>query len=80
MGWLSLILVFLVAAACGYSFGRWTAVGAIALLLLLALGVTIAVMGEGAILAAAYGGGPILIICILGHAFGARFRRSDDAA
>jgi hypothetical protein len=80
MAWFFLIFVFLLAAACGYSFSRWRAAGAIALLLFLALGLAIAVMGEGAILVAAYGGGPILIICAFGHALGAKLRRGDDAA
>jgi len=80
MAWFFLIFVFLVSAACGYLFSRWLAAGVIALLLLLGLGVAVAVMGEGAILVAAYGGGPLLIICIFGHALGAKFRRGEDAA
>jgi hypothetical protein len=69
-----LLIVFLVGAACGHSFGGGRGALALVALLAVGLGVAVAAIGSGALLAAAYGGGPVLIVGGLGIALGVRFR------
>jgi hypothetical protein len=75
-----LIAVFVVAAACGYYLSGWRGMAMVALVLLLCLVAAVAAIGEGAILVAAYGGGPVLLVAALAYALGAKFRPDDDAA
>lgn len=69
-----LFVVFLVGAACGYSFGGGRGALALGALLLVGLGLGVAAIGSGAILVAAYGGGPVLVVGGLGIALGVKFR------
>ena len=71
-----LFAVFLVGVACGYYFGGGRGVLALGALLLVGLGAAVAVIGSGAILVAAYGGGPVLVVGGLGIALGVKFRDS----
>jgi len=75
----ALFIIFLVAAACGYSFRFWYALAVLMALLLLVLVGFVASMGQEVLLAAAIGGGPVMVVVGLGLLFGGKFRPSDGA-
>jgi hypothetical protein len=76
----ALFIIFLVAAACGYSFQFWRAVAVSMALLLLALVGFVASMGQEFLLVAAIGGVPIMVVAALGLLLGGKFRPSDGSA
>lgn len=76
----ALFIIFLVAAACGYSFRFWRAVAVLAFLLLLALAGFVAAIGQEFLLVAAFGGGPVLVVGVFGLLLGAKFQPGGDAA
>jgi hypothetical protein len=77
---IALLVVLSLAATCAYFLKGWRGFLLVAVLLLLTLIGGVVAIGEGALLVAAYGGGPVLVAAALGYALGARFRPDDDAA
>jgi hypothetical protein len=75
----ALFIIFLVAAACGYSFRFWRAFIVLVCLLLVALAAFVAALGQEFLLVAAFGGGPVIVVGLFGLLVGAKFRPADAA-